>query len=524
MGVLDGLKPAGVFRFFEEISRIPRGSGNEKQISDYLKKFAGDRGLTCIQDASHNIIIIKEAAPGYEQEAPYILQGHMDMVTVKKPDCEIDMKKDPLRLCIRDGRVCAEGTSLGGDDGIAVAYILALLDAQDIRHPRLEMVVTTEEETGLTGAKNIDLSMLRGRQLINLDNEEEGVIITSCAGGARVDVQIPLQWEPIMAEGTRILEIKVQGLQGGHSGSEIDKGRGNANCLLGRILMAAAEGSTVRLAALQGGQADNAIPRESSAVLVVMEEEKEQVLDRIGRERDEIKEELQDTDRDFCVLCMEIGSDKNLLQENRADNSGNNKFDTEKTEKMGELYRNGRQMEPKECLTPICTEQALSCLTSLPDGIIAMSDDVKGLVQTSLNLGIMVLDREMLQLGYAVRSSIDQEKEELCERMKEIARKTGASVQVRSAYPGWAYRKESPLRDRLSVVYERMYGRKPQLQAIHAGLECGLLAAKIPGLDCVSIGPDMSDVHTTEESLSIDSVGRVWEYLLQVLAERQQNL
>ncbi|MDE6881803.1 MAG: beta-Ala-His dipeptidase, partial [Lachnospiraceae bacterium] len=467
MGVLDGLKPAGVFRLFEEISRIPRGSGNEKQISDYLKKFAEDRGLTCIQDASHNIIIIKEAAPGYEQEAPYILQGHMDMVTVKKPDCEIDMKKDPLHLCIRDGRVCAEGTSLGGDDGIAVAYILALLDAQDIRHPRLEMVVTTEEETGLTGAKNIDLSMLRGRQLINLDNEEEGVIITSCAGGARVDVQIPLQWET-MAEGTRILEIKVQGLQGGHSGSEIDKGRGNANCLLGRILMAAAKESKVRLAALQGGQADNAIPREAGALFAVTEEEKTQVLDRIGRERDRIKGELQNTDQDFCVLCMEIGSDKNLLQENCADNSDNNKFDAEKTEKTGELYHDGRQMEPKECLTLACTERALSCLTSLPDGIVAMSDDVEGLVQTSLNLGIMGLDQEMLQLSYAVRSSVDQEKEELCRRMQEIARKTGASVQVRSAYPGWAYRKESPLRDRLSVVYERMYGRKPQLQAIHA--------------------------------------------------------
>lgn len=490
MGVLDGLKPAGVFRFFEEISRIPRGSGNEKQVSNYLKKFAEDRGLACIQDELNNIIIVKQATPGYEQEAPYILQGHMDMVTVKTPDCDIDLQKDPLRLCVRDGRVSAEGTSLGGDDGIAVAYILALLDAQEISHPRLEMVVTTEEETGLTGAHGIDLSMLLGRQLINLDNEEEGVIITSCAGGARVDVEMPLQWESIAAKESSVLEISVQGLQGGHSGTEIDKGRGNANCLLGRILMAAAKENAVRLAALQGGQADNAIPREAGAVILVRAGEQEQTLACIEKETDKIKEELKAVDPGFCVVCTE-----NPCSE-------------------------GRRTKTDRCLTTSCTKQALSCLTSLPNGIIAMSRDVDGLVQTSLNLGIMRLGQETLQLSYAVRSSIDQEKEDLCKQMQETAGKTGAAVQVRSAYPGWAYRKESPLRDRLAAVYERMYGCRPQLQAIHAGLECGLLAAKIPGLDCVSIGPDMSDVHTTEESLSIESVGRVWEYLLAVLAEK----
>lgn len=491
MGVLDGLKPAGVFHFFEEISRIPHGSGNEKQISDYLKKFAGERGLECIQDALNNIIIIKEATPGYEQEAPYILQGHMDMVTVKKPDCDIDMTKDPLRLCVRDGRVCAEGTSLGGDDGIAVAYILALLDAQDIKHPRLEMVVTTEEETGLTGAQGIDLSMLRGRQLINLDNEEEGVIITSCAGGARVDVDIPLQWETVQTEESTVMQIRVQGLQGGHSGSEIDKGRGNANCLLGRILMAAAQQTAFRLAAMQGGQADNAIPREAEAAVVVSKEALAQMLDCIGKETERIKEELKQTDVGFCVVCRKSGSE--------------------------------RQYEPKKCLTAACTKQALSCLAALPNGIIAMSEDVKGLVQTSLNLGIMTLKEETLQLSYAVRSSIDKEKEMLCKRMQEIAGQAGAETQVRSAYPGWAYRKESPLRDRLSTVYERMYGCLPRMQAIHAGLECGLLTAKIPGLDCVSIGPDMADVHTTEESFSIESVARMWDYLLAVLAEKQQD-
>lgn len=489
MGVLDGLKPESVFHFFEEISRIPHGSGNEKQISDYLKKFAQDRGLKCIQDELYNVIIIKEASPGYEKEEPYILQGHMDMVAVKDAGCDIDMTKDPLRLCIKDGRVYAEETTLGGDDGIAVAYILALLDAKDISHPRLEMVITTEEETGLTGAGGIDLSMLRGRQLINLDNEEEGVIITSCAGGARVDVRIPVQLERVPEQGIQILEVKVNGLLGGHSGSEIDKGRGNANCLLGHIVNELTKQSDIRITAMHGGQADNAIPCAAGAVLVVPEEEKEKVLACIGKEEARIKKQLQDTDPNFYIECVE----QNVAAE---------------------------KASIEQCLTAASAKQALSCLLELPNGVTAMSRDVEGLVQTSLNLGIMKLEEQELHLTYAVRSSIDQEKEELCQRMQEIAGQSGATAVVKSAYPGWAYRKDSPLRDKLSSVYERMYGRKPELQAIHAGLECGLLAAKIPGLDCVSIGPEMANVHTTEESFSIESVARVWEYLLAVLAEK----
>lgn len=487
MGVLDGLKPESVFYYFEKISQIPRGSGNEKQISDYLKQFAKDRGLACVQDELHNIIIIKEATPGYEQEEPYILQGHMDMVAVKKPDCDLDLTKDALRLCVKDDRVRAQGTSLGGDDGIAVAYILALLDVQEISHPRLEMVVTTEEETGLTGAHGIDLSMLHGRQLINLDNEEEGVIITSCAGGARVDVVIPVQREQIPEEGMTALQVAVKGLLGGHSGSEIDKGRGNANYLLGRILQEAAKQYDIRLVQMNGGQADNAIPRHADATIMVLKEEKEKVTALIDGAADQIKKELQTADPDFYVEWKEQSD-----------------------------Y--GREMN--QCVLAASTKQVFSCMTSLPNGIVSMSKDVEGLVQTSLNLGVMTMKEEGVHLTYAVRSSIDQEKEELCHSMQQIAGQAGAKITVKSSYPGWAYRKESPLRNKAAAVYERMYGRKPELQAIHAGLECGILAAKIPGLDCISIGPDMSDVHTTEESLSIASTARVWEYLLAVLAEK----
>lgn len=517
MGVLDGLKPERVFHFFEEISRIPRGSGNEKQISDYLKQFAQDRGLECIQDELNNIIIIKEAAPGYEKEEPYILQGHMDMVTVKNSDCDIDMTKDPLHLCVKDGRISAEGTTLGGDDGIAVAYMLALLDAQDICHPRLEMVITTEEETGLRGAEGIDLSMLKGRQLINLDNEEEGVIITSCAGGARVDVCIPVQWEKIPEQGAQILQVQVKGLLGGHSGSEIDKGRGNANYLLGQILRELAEQFAVRLIAMKGGQADNAIPREAEAALVILTEEKERLLLCINKAAEKIKEQLGDADPNFTVLCTEDEKLKKTEeccleeQNSRAENRENS-----------HKHCHDSRVEGR-CITLAASKRALDCLTGLPNGIMAMSDDVEGLVQTSLNLGIMAQEQDDLHLIYAVRSSVDQEKEALCRRMQEIAEEAEATAVVRSSYPGWAFRKDSLLRDKLSEVFEKLYGHKPQLQAIHAGLECGLLAAKIPDLDCVSIGPDMSDVHTPQESISIESVARVWEYLLAVLARKERT-
>lgn len=489
MGVLEGLEPQSVFHFFEEITKIPRGSGNVRQISDYLKKFADDRGIMCIQDELLNIIMIKEATEGYEQEEPYILQGHMDMVAVKKPGCDIDMAKDPLRLCVENNRIHADGTSLGGDNGIAVAYAMALMDAQDISHPRLEIILTVNEETGMDGAQGIDLSMLKGKRLINLDQEEEGVIITSCAGGARVDVSIPLQLEE-MTDQEELLKVKVTGLQGGHSGIEINKGRGNANCLLGRIVMRLSEQFDVRLADMQGGMADNAIPRDAEALVWVDINHVEEAISSVREEEGVIKEELGDNDAGFSVECSVLDG--------------------------GEGGPDGQRL----VYSVSSTAQALACLRKLPNGVVAMSMELEGLVQTSLNLGIVLLEEDTLKLSYAVRSSVNEEKDELCRQMQDIAGRAGALAEVKNSYTGWAYRKDSPLRDTVSAVYEEMYGKKPVLEAIHAGVECGILAAKIEGLDCVSIGPDMSDVHTVEESLDIASVKRTWEYLLAVLAHK----
>ena len=303
MDVLKNLEPRSVFRYFEEITKIPHGSGNVGQISDYLRRFAEERGLFCIQDEPGNIIIVKDAAAGYEDEETIILQGHMDMVAVADPGVDIDMARDPLRLHVDDGRIRAEGTSLGGDDGIAVAYALALLDAQDIAHPRLEVVLTVDEETGMQGAKEIDLSILRGRRLINLDQEEEGVIITSCAGGARVEVSLPLCREEEPPQAVRKLTVKISGLQGGHSGMEIDKGRGNANRILGRILQKLADRFAVRLTEMHGGMADNAIPREAEASILVDITIEEKALACIREEERTIREELGDRDAGFCVSC-----------------------------------------------------------------------------------------------------------------------------------------------------------------------------------------------------------------------------
>ena len=487
MGVLDGLKPESVFHFFEEISRIPHGSGNIRQISDYLKAFAERQELFCVQDEVGNIIIVKESAPEYEDEAPYILQAHMDMVAVAAPGYDIDMKKEPLRLKFEEGKVYAEGTSLGGDDGIGMAYCMALLAADEISTPRLEAIITVNEEVGMEGAKAIDLSMLRGNRMINLDQEEEGVFITSCAGGASVEVEIPMVREKAQEEMIR-LSLKVCGLLGGHSGIEINKGRGNANWLLGSLLCGLSLRYDVRLLHMKGGMADNAIPKEAEAEILVREADREEVISWLDAEASKIRESLQNADSGFV---------------------------------LEKLFHNGIVLEG--CFSRESTANALACICKLPNGVVAMSKDVEGLVETSPNLGVLSVQEEKMRLQYAVRSSIDQDKGELCRHMLEIAERMGASASVRNEYPGWAYRKDSPLREKMVRVYEEMYGKKPVLEAIHAGLECGILAGKIKDLDCVSIGPDLENVHTAQESMSVDSVERVWNYLLDVLTMKDAD-
>lgn len=483
MGVLSNLEPQNVFHFFEEITKIPHGSGNVGQISDYLVKFARDRGLFCIQDELKNIIIVKEAVPGYEDEPTVILQGHMDMVAVKKPDCDIDMAKEGLRIAVRGDEIYAEGTSLGGDDGIAVAYALALLDSDAIKHPRLEVIVTVDEEVGMDGARGIDLSMLTGNRMVNLDSEDEGIFLTSCAGGARVKGKLPLS--EAQRQGVAV-EVTVGGLLGGHSGGEIHKERGNSNCLMGRLLYRLAETFDIGISRLQGGLADNAIPRETKAVLVVEERDKEAILDVVKTVEGEIRAELSSKDPGAFLAAGE--------------------------------GRPGSWL----CTTAEDTAKAAAWLIALPNGVQAMSADMHGLVETSLNLGILSYEDGSLLADFSVRSSVESAKQALIDRLCAVIGLAGGSFSVSGDYPGWKYRKDSPLREKMTALYEKMYGKAPKVEAIHAGLECGILGSKIADLDCVSMGPDMKDIHTTEETLSISSTGRVWEFLVRLLEEKDR--
>ncbi len=478
MGVLSNLEPSKVFYYFEEICKIPHGSGNVEQISDYLVAFAKERNLFCIQDEWKNVIIVKEATPGYEQEPAVILQGHMDMVAVKKPDCHIDMKTEGLRVAINGDNIYAEGTSLGGDDGIAVAYALAILDSDDLKHPRLEVVITVDEEVGMDGAREIDLSMLQAHRMLNLDSEEEGIFLTSCAGGARMDCRLPLRATSMAGVG---YEVTVGGLLGGHSGAEIHKGRGNSNCLFGRILWTVAQQMYVGLVSLNGGLADNAIPRETKGKVVIRPEDAERFTALVAQAAADITTELADKDPDFFVQLNEC---------------------------------EGTQFESA---MPEDTKKAAALICALPNGVQAMSADMQGLVETSLNMGILEYRDHQLCAEFALRSSVESSKKELIDRVARMVQMAGGSYEVSGDYPGWKYRVDSPLRDKMIALYEEMYGEKPKVEAIHAGLECGLLGSKIEDLDCVSFGPQMSDIHTTEETLSISSTARVWEYLIRLL-------
>ena len=478
MRILENLEPQDVFYYFEEICKIPHGSGNTGQISDYLKAFADEHGLYCRQDELNNIIMIKEASKGYEDHEPVLLQGHMDMVAVKDADCTIDMTKDGLQLEILGDRLTAKGTSLGGDDGIAVAFALALLAGEEYRHPRIELILTVDEEVGMEGATGLTVDDLTAKRMINLDQEEEKIFITGCAGGARIDIRKKTETEQIKG---LLCKLKISGLQGGHSGQEINKERGNAICLMGRLLAALQEKTPIYLKEVNGGTADNAIPNEVCAEIVVTEW------------TEDIAAFMEEK---FCGLKAEFAGKEDGLK--------------------CEL-----QVGAEDALIEICnrkdSEQWIHLLNVIPHGVIANSVKMKGLVETSLNPGILNVSAVEGMVSTSVRSSNAAAKEALINQLKSLAALCDATVGIRGDYPGWDYDPDSPLREKMVTIYEEMYGVKPQIEASHAGLECGIFQSKIPGLDCVSIGPDMQDIHTTRETLSIPSVQRVWKFLLKVL-------
>lgn len=523
MGVLTGLYPQRVFDYFEELTRIPRGSGNEKAVSDYLVSFAKEHGLFYVQDAANNVIMIKKASAGYEAEEPVILQGHMDMVAVKDADCPLSLEHDALEIAIEGDTVYAKGTSLGGDDGIAIAYALAVLEDETLSHPRLEAVFTTDEEVGMNGAAAIDLSMLKGRRLLNIDSEEEGILTVGCAGGVRVHSVIPVnrkRQQGILAR------ICIHGLLGGHSGAEIHKQRGNANVLMGRLLNGLSAKIPYALVSCKGGTKDNAIPIEAEAELVISEESREALASAVAEYERTYQREYANRDTGVRVELTFYGNGSMPA----GSDSGKNPADTgdsgNEQEKMHGVVGIHAPEDVRsedsgyEALDEASTKTVVRFLASVPDGVQAMSTDIQGLVETSLNMGIVRLTGKGLETDHSIRSSVASAKDALREKLTALSALAGGTVSCHGDYPAWEYRKDSPLREQMIVQYREMFGKEPRVEVIHAGLECGLLSAKLPGLDCVSFGPDLTDIHTTSERMHIASVGRMYDYLRALIEKK----
>lgn len=478
--MLEQLQPKEVFYYFEELSKIPHGSGNTKAISDYCVSFAKTHNLHYTQDNFHNVIIKKDATKGREQDPGVILQGHLDMVAVKESSSSHNFQTDPLKLKIDGDFLCAEGTSLGGDDGIAVAYALAVLASDTISHPFLEVILTTDEETGMEGASNIDLSEIKGKYLLNLDSEEEGILLASCAGGLRSDLKLPIRLE--QTNGMHY-QISFQGLKGGHSGAEIHKERINAIKLGGRLLFDLKEAFDFSIFSMEGGEKDNAIPRNFSVSLLI-NPDASQAFEAFVKEREAVyQEEYAIADEAFCIQLIAF------------------------------------QEKEQDAFCMIDQEKVIFLLRNIPNGVQHMNLDIPGLVETSLNVGVLRIKDSVLELTASVRSSVKSRKEELSKQLKYIIEFLGGTYSTYGDYPEWEYNRVSDLRNLMQKVYIDLFKTEPQIQAIHAGLECGILLKKCPGIDAVSFGPNMYDIHTPQERLSISSTQRMWDYLVEILKQ-----
>lgn len=478
MPILEELEPVEVFHYFEELSRIPRGTFNTKAVSDYCVVFAAERGLEVIQDELNNVIIKKPGTEGYEESEPVIIQGHLDMVCEKTENSDHDFTKDPLDLYVEDGFVKARDTTLGADDGIAVAIALALLDSSDIPHPPLEAVFTVDEEVGMGGAEGIDLTPLKGKMLLNLDSEDEDTIIAGCAGGLSFRLNLPVGRK--MTAGS-CLEVTIHGLKGGHSGVEIDQQRGNANKLAGRLLNRLNQNMEIALADIRGGAKDNVITSVSKFTIVVQDSVKAEM----------IIENMLNTWR------LEFGADEPGLDITI--------FKTEHAE--------------KSVLSDTDKNKVIFFLNNCQNGVYGFSRSLQGLVETSDNLGVVISEESRVSFILLIRSSVSSRLEELKEAYISWSEFLGGTYELSGAYPAWMYKDDSKIRPIVAEVFEKVYGKKPEIATIHAGLECGLLSGKKPELDCVSFGPKMFDIHSVNERLDIASTWRMWNIIKEILKE-----
>lgn len=476
--ITKGLEPADALRYFEQISAIPRGSGNENRIGQSVVEFAKAHGAQAYQDEARNVYIKKPATKGYENAPAVLLQGHLDMVCAKREGVEHDFEKDPLRLKVTNGVLSASGTTLGADDGVAVAYIMTVLSREDIAHPPLEALLTSEEETGMGGAFAVNGPALSARLLINMDGGPEGVSLTSCSGGLRAVVTKTGAKEPCL--GTAF-QVKIAGLRGGHSGEDIEKERANANLLMGRILYRMLAAAPFRIVSLDGGAKDNAIPIECGCVLRCDSADYEALAQCGSGEAAAIAQDLRASDAGFRCDIIPLGADD------------------------------------APAFSAKTTRELISLLYLFPNGVQNNSVEIPGLVLCSSNLGVVETQGESVLFHSAVRSPSETMRHDLAARIGGVAALCGASLETSSDYPGWPFVKESPLRTLVADTYHDLFGGEMEMRAIHAGVECGILLEKLPGLDIVSIGPDMHDFHTPEETLDIASFGRTLDLILEVL-------
>lgn len=476
---IENLNCSSVLHFFEQISKIPRGSGKEKQISDFLVDFAKKRNLWVHQDNALNVIIKKAATNGYENAPTLVIQGHMDMVCVKKSDVIHDFEKDPIKLIYEGDFLRADGTTLGGDDGIAVAMALAILDSNEIQHPAIEVVITTDEEVGMDGAQALDGSLLEGRLLLNIDSEDEGIFTAGCAGGLKTTTKFALEWEKAESS-LGFYKISVGGLKGGHSGIDIDKERANAIRLLIRTLNEINNSYKIKVNELFGGAKDNAIPSEAYAVAAFENDKKADIYNAISQFEEKIKNEFRNSDANVFIKI-------------------------EETEKSDKVFSD-------ESLNNI-----IKALLIIPNGVQSLSTDIENLPESSNNIGVLRTEGDNVRIVCATRSSVASKKYYILEQIKAASTLAGGEVTYRGDYPAWEFKKDSILRDKMVEVYKKMFNTEPVVDIIHAGLECGIFAKKIPDMDMISFGPNLMDIHSPEERLSISSCERTWNFLLEVI-------
>ena len=480
MNVRD-LQPSEVFKIFDEITRVPRPSKHEQQIGRWLVQFAQQHGLDYMQDQVGNVIMRKPATEGYESQEGVILQAHMDMVCEKNSDVQHDFMTDGIDTFVDGDLIRARGTTLGGDDGIGMAMALAALTDKQLPHPALEALFTVDEETGLTGALRLKDGLLNGKRLINLDSEDDGQIFIGCAGGIDTLAKLYFEYENIDETGGFFpAKIRVSGLIGGHSGDDINKGRANANKLLVRFLFSLSKQTDLRIAQISGGNLRNAIAREAEALILVPLAYKEQLRVDFNNYISEIEAEYADIERDMR-LSLESAD------------------------------------MPKQILPKLVSERLLLSLYACPHGVYAMSKDMPGLVQTSTNLASVKMREGYIEINTSQRSSVESEKHNLKNMVECALRLSGAQVTHGDGYPGWKPNTDSALLKVAREAYIDLTGGEPEVKAIHAGLECGLFLEKYPWLDMISVGPQMSGVHSPTEQLSISSTQKTWQWLKIIL-------